>query len=106
MSTTKKASNRVGSGRLVRHQGRLVCRNWYRKYVLNEATTKRPYTPPVQIIAGLYLPAIHATRDPAETRLVDLNRRTDRAWVQVISDCYALPPARELTTFFPALANK
>jgi len=86
------------SGR-VRYQSRWVSAHWYRRYVSGEPV--RGQKPRDHIYALLYLPRIAGTNDPAETRMVDLATRTDRAWVRDISDCYAMPPATELTTFFP-----
>lgn len=87
-----------GKGR-VRFNGRWVSRAWYFRYVLNGGKPQ-PYKPPVPIIARFYLPAIQGTADPEQFRVVDLNRSTDREWVRDISDCYAMPPATELPTFF------
>lgn len=81
------------------HQGRRVSAHWFNRYVKGKPV--RPHVEPNRTLAALYLPQIRGTRDPAETRVVDLNRKSERRWVQDISDCYAMPPARELTTFFP-----
>lgn len=82
----------------VKYQGRMVSAHWYNRYVRGKPV--RPHVQPERIIAALYLPSIGAS-DPAETRLVDLNRKPDLRWVQEIAECYAAPPAGELTSFFP-----
>ena len=88
------------SGR-VRYQSRWVSAHWYHRYVSGKPQPVRVQKPREHIYALLYLPRIAGTNSPAELRMVDLATRTDRAWVEDISECYAMPPATELTTFFP-----
>lgn len=80
------------------YQGRRVSTHWFNRYVKGKPV--RLYVQPERILAALYLPEI-GKNDPAETRTVDLNCKPHRRWVQDITDCYAAPPAGELTTFFP-----
>lgn len=92
----------VGLGR-VKYQGRWVCVRWYNRYVLKQAPTRRPYRKHEPILARFYMPPINRVGEPAMEWLVDLTCKARVREVMAVQDAYAMPPARELPTFFPPM---
>jgi hypothetical protein len=89
-------------GGVVRYKGRYVSRRWFLRYaVANPEALRKPVRKHEKCLVLIYLPALPAVNEPAETWLIDLNSKADRHAMETVIECYAMPGGEELTTFFP-----
>lgn len=78
------------------YRGRHVTTRWYRRYVLRACSRRIPR---ICVWATLYLPP--TSEEPAELRMIHLERRTWREWVREMCSLYASVRRWGLPTFFP-----
>lgn len=96
----RRQARKVSMKGRIRYKGMWVTPNWYRRFVT-------PYVIPRQcprkhspVLVNLYLPAVQEIGEQAEIWQVDLASLSSRRKMQAVAEAYALPPARDMTTFF------